>query len=618
MKRKKKLKKKQEAIQQTQFADCKDLRLLPINEYIRIYLKGDYSRLCDKFIEFFHHFELANYARLEPDVYDRVNQFLAEFLYIIAKQNFVIPQTKIAHLMALMPIISNVISMSAYRSTDSVLELLRTQQNNFHKVLALLSPRNAIRFDYGSLFETEALATSYWYFTNYWASGTLTNRIVWENMREHQRTISNKLVLTDPQLHFAYFASTYIDSSTHQNIKRKINELVKESVKEAKIVSNPDGKTIAIVTAKWFKASSVYRCYSRAVMALGKHYDLELVHIGDDRPDLDIEGFKKVHRLHISNMMVHLGDLVNNTFTAAFYPDIGMSIESIYAANMRLAPIQITSYGHPASTFGAEIDYFLGREDQERLEDAEINYSERLVTIPASGHMAVPPNHLNAAIAMESAKDKLLDKVVINCPWSQDKTNWHALQVLKRIKDGTKRNILFRFFPNEGLLRLNYCLSYMRDIYAVLGDSAEVNLVFGQEYINRMACGDMAVDSMPFSGSNTVIDALSVGMPTVCLDGRKMFERMGAGVLKDSGIAGSGLIADDEDGYVARAIFLIENDDIRKEMRELLIGLNPIQRIFTNDRGDIAANAIKWLIDNHVHLKASGRNNPIVLTGEEE
>ena len=42
-----------------------------------------------------------------------------------------------------------------------------------------------------------------------------------------------------------------------------------------------------------------------------------------------------------------------------------MSLHSIALANMRIAPIQITSPGHSVSTWGADIDYFISGADVE-------------------------------------------------------------------------------------------------------------------------------------------------------------------------------------------------------------------------------------------------------------
>src|SRR2546429_306824 len=73
------------------------------------------------------------------------------------------------------------------------------------------------------------------------------------------------------------------------------------------------------------------------------------------------------------------------TSTVVYYPDIGMTPQSILLANLRLAPIQIMSLGHPVSTWGSEIDYFISGADVEPPNYPERNYSERLVLLPGCG-----------------------------------------------------------------------------------------------------------------------------------------------------------------------------------------------------------------------------------------
>ena len=53
-------------------------------------------------------------------------------------------------------------------------------------------------------------------------------------------------------------------------------------------------------------------------------------------------------------------------FDAIFYPEVGMHAVSILMAALRLATVQVTSYGHSASTHGAEIDYFIGGSEVEQ------------------------------------------------------------------------------------------------------------------------------------------------------------------------------------------------------------------------------------------------------------
>ena len=89
-----------------------------------------------------------------------------------------------------------------------------------------------------------------------------------------------------------------------------------------------------------------------------------LVHLGRPREDLDTEIFTDVRYYNASEKADDLSAVDPNDFSMAYFPDIGMSIESIILANMRIAPIQVSNYGHPVSTW-AKVDYWIGGRETE-------------------------------------------------------------------------------------------------------------------------------------------------------------------------------------------------------------------------------------------------------------
>ena len=62
------------------------------------------------------------------------------------------------------------------------------------------------------------------------------------------------------------------------------------------------------------------------------------------------------------------------------YPDIGMSPYTYMLAMLRLAPVQVTSWGHPNTTGLETIDYFLSCELIEPT-NAQSKYTEQLIKL---------------------------------------------------------------------------------------------------------------------------------------------------------------------------------------------------------------------------------------------
>ena len=59
------------------------------------------------------------------------------------------------------------------------------------------------------------------------------------------------------------------------------------------------------------------------------------------------------------------------------YSDIGMTIESVIFAHMRLAPVQINTWGHSVTSGISTVDYYFSS-DLYEIEKAQENYSEKL------------------------------------------------------------------------------------------------------------------------------------------------------------------------------------------------------------------------------------------------
>ena len=73
-------------------------------------------------------------------------------------------------------------------------------------------------------------------------------------------------------------------------------------------------------------------------------------------------------------------DVCDENLDSLFYPDIGMDTFTYFLAFSRLAPVQITSWGHPNSSGIPSIDYFISSRDLE-VDTGDDHYSETLVRL---------------------------------------------------------------------------------------------------------------------------------------------------------------------------------------------------------------------------------------------
>jgi predicted O-linked N-acetylglucosamine transferase (SPINDLY family) len=237
---------------------------------------------------------------------------------------------------------------------------------------------------------------------------------------------------------------------------------------------------------------------------------------------------------HLSRWQSLHDALVGDANDVLLFPEPqGSSLLQLIAA-LRCAPIQCAGYGNPLTTGTHAFDYFIAPAAAE-APDAQVNYRERLVTIDGMGVHIPMPTRLkpNAAIGLR------LDQRFRYAMVSQQMQKWSPgfvdaiVQILKgddllKIvyftygSSGTSsiafERMLTRRFSSHGIKaaeRLIRAPLMQRDAFLALHH--EVNLL---------------LDTWPFSGASTTLDALSQGVPVLTYEGRFLRGRQSAGLLR--------------------------------------------------------------------------------------
>jgi hypothetical protein len=567
--------------------------------WMKLLERGLYARLTREFIRYFGHFRDYCYRGWAKQTMETHNKLICQFFNCMADRRYTIPHKLVEPLLMLNGVIGNAVDMSYLRTTDPVLAAIAGHDGNFWKMIVLLNCRCEARIPMKVLFDINIEAASLWYFTYFLGSGSYPGERVWKNMVRHVNEFDERLELPDQSALIAYFNSTYIDHEHYGKLKHHINKRIQEIASGIHIKNSSDG-TIAVISSKWFKESSVFRCCSAGVDELRKRgHKLELVILGDNDRDMATEGFSAIKRVTSAGLSMDVSEIMDNKWSMAFYPDIGMSFESMYMSNLRLAPKQVMAYGHPSSTFGSLIDVFLGGADIEIVADAGRNYSEQLITLPGNGMTTNRAIHLNHESAMVRASvERKESRVVVNCPWSQDKITFPLIRALRSVKDAVElsgQKCVFRLFPNEALMRQNYFLPFVRQVEEVLGwESLEVHSLYGQDYLAKLAEGDCTFDSWPFGGYNTIIDSLSVGLPVLAMQGRQCFERIGAWLVAKVGLAD--LVATDLYTWQRLASRLICDSPWRSSLRDRLIDRSWEHLIYGDTNSIALADTIEGIL----------------------
>jgi predicted O-linked N-acetylglucosamine transferase (SPINDLY family) len=567
---------------------------------------GRHDELSEYLISIFDKFNTWQVHEVTDDTRVFFDMFMMTFMTCMAYPPYVIERRDIAERFIMHnENISNLAAMSSFKNTDAALRVALRQTNNLVKVLILYSARNTFRLDMKQFFDINAEVASIWYFSFIgWDFGKLADKNALDHLRHHFTATDSRLKPAIYDLQHTYFCVTYAAPEAEARVKRLLNQITRKfyapNARVLKSRPTPDPKHVVVLSAHWFPAHSVYRTNSKFVEALRGKYKLTLVAMYHDTPpDLSLVD-EVIHWRDIRDF----SPLKDLDAMVAFYPDVGMSMQSIALANFRLAPIQIMSCGHPVSTFGSEIDYFLSGADIETSETARKYYSERLTLIPGRGVVA------NGLPYPRDIPEKPAEPVRILLSWASQKVNYDMLWALHRVAERCRSKVEFHFLSGLGLRFLGRP-AFLEALQEVLGAERVVAHphMSQADYFNLIGHMHVAGDSHPFGGFNTVVDPIYKGVPVVGFDGDRAFAMYGPHLLRTLGL--DGLVASSVDEYVDIMVRLVDDVAWRSEWEQRIRALNLDATMFAETNGEYFLEVVDHLIANHDRLKGEKSRPPI-------
>ena len=524
------------------------------------YVGGRHKKVVDAFFAVLDALVENEYADLNFTQKQWLDHFVKVFLDIFTEPDLVLTDAQITRFIRLSTVISNLVYLSSWETTDPWVQFLLGQPNNAAKIFTLYSARNKVRIDRKRILNASPDVGSLWYcvYAHLYRSG-LVSRTVCENLHEHY-TFADVRLMPGHDAQELYFGSSYVPEGGDRQIKAAVNRLIQKAG-VPKFDLKPDMAKVAVLSSMWRPGHSVYRTCVDYVRALKGHYHLTLVKFGDDAADET--DFNEVVQFDYKDGRFNHEVFKGARFAVAYYPDIGMSPHSIVMANARIAPVQIMGTGHPISCFdGSQIDYFLTGSETE-APDAEKEYSEKLLRMSGMGAIHFKPQYERTG---KRHKDD--GRVWIACPAAAQKINHRVMSAWQEVIKRSREPLVFRMFVGGALRRNLDHLAFVKAVEAALGRK-HVEVMTGWNYEAYMAgleeC-DFAVDSFPFGGSNVVNDCLAVGIPIVCVDSWRWPGRIGPAMLRRAGVGY--LAMSTELDYVLECASLVNFKERRVQFRK--------------------------------------------------
>jgi protein O-GlcNAc transferase len=250
------------------------------------------------------------------------------------------------------------------------------------------------------------------------------------------------------------------------------------------------------------------------------------------------------------------------------YPAVGLLPMALKLASLRLAPVQVNTWGHPDTSGLPTLDYYVSADCLEPA-DAQDHYSEQLVLLPHLGNR-IQPLAIPSSDPGFAAMNVDLERPILVCPGTPFKYQPEHDHVFAEIAQRVPEAQLVFFRPSAAVLA-NLLQVRITKEFEAAGLNAMDHVRFIRwlnfnEYHCLLRHADVLLDTIGFSGYNTAVQAIECGLPLVTREGRFLRGRLASGVLRRMDL--TELIVQTKADYVNLAVRLVTDRDYQSHIRD--------------------------------------------------
>ncbi len=300
----------------------------------------------------------------------------------------------------------------------------------------------------------------------------------------------------------------------------------------------PGRSRVGLVSANWHLCT-VGSYFGRWIEALSRlDIDLHVVHLGP-REDAGTDDFA-ARAPHFHRFGPDVDRFVAQTraldLDLAIFPELGMIQRLFAAAAAGVARAQWMAWGHPVTSGLPTVSHYLSCGEMEPA-GAQRFYREQLRLLPGIGTRyelpARPDVRSRAELGLPAGPLAIV-------PQSIFKVLPHNDAIYSRLLDarGDLRIAFFGADPTEDAAR------FRQRLREAVGARAAERLLFLPElsrggFMETLGACDLMIDTLGWSGGNSALDALRMGLPIVTCAGEFMRGRQCATMLRLLGIEGA-------------------------------------------------------------------------------
>ena len=407
----------------------------------------------------------------------------------------------------------------------------------------------------------------------------------------------------------AWMYCSYWDYPDKHSVKKVLNQVLLNTLKKLGVVEPTLADAglgavkprVVVFLEFWRKDSAMYRCYANAISRLRSNFHVTAFAQTNIIDQDAAEFFDQVIEFNVGESP---GDvvrkLVNESPNIIFYPSIGMQQTAVFFAQLRLAPIQVMSAGHPASSFSTAMDYMVFEEDF--LNDPDC-FTEQLVLLKRGAITLRRPAGAVSFTPLIAEKPEVIN-IAVNSMYF--KITNRFLRLCEELANRSSRELHFHF-----IIGLNSFtrIPIERTIRQVVASCSVYEYLDYDAYLETIGRCDVQLVPFPFGNTNSFVDAALAGLPTVCLDGAEIHSHTDAVFAQRLGLPAF-CITRSEEEYLKSALQLVGDDALRVAISREVLNADLDEVLFGTDddpgRDDLAE-VFTLLYEKHDAIRESGR-----------
>jgi hypothetical protein len=456
-------------------------------------------------------------------------------------------------------VIDTIFRASVYDGSDFVFSLIDESTEHLNKYLLLFSIGSKTKLDLHEIFSADPQAT-----VGLWASLVSYGQVFSPDAHDRREQLLEMAHLFEDVIPPAsifntlcgvYMHCSYASGPRKHDCKRVIHKMmvrIQASVApcDMRPLVRSDKPRLLVINEWWCSPHAMFRSYSKSIRQLRRDFHVIGMKAGKDADIAAQEVFDEWVEIDGENMVLcNVAEEIKALRPdIIYYPSIGMAIWTIAMASLRLAPIQVMTYGHPATSNSPEIDYGLIEADCYVPEC----FAERVIPLPNN---SVRPTAYQGVIQRHVPRKT--DTIWIGVSAMQVKISWPFIKALQEIQERSKKTVELWFFSAAHGVGL---FSLCRELNSLLQNVNTQEKQQYDAYMEALHQMDIMLFSFPFGGANSVYDTLTVGVPMVSMEGKQPHSRSDASIIRRAGLPES-LIAHSHEEYVNAVLRLIDDDE---------------------------------------------------------